>query len=110
MVFYRGGGGNWSDCHKLGVVVRNDTLGSGCSGPRKPNKDCGKNVNGYPGCTVVGLARADHWAGPYSIVGGPAIPFQQEDFYMYRTKRGFHAVFHGRFEDDDGCEGAILKG
>ena len=43
--------------------------------------------NGYPGCTVVGLARADHWSGPYSIVGGPAIPFQQEDFYIFKNKR-----------------------
>ena len=50
---------------------------------------------GYPGCTVVGLARADHWSGPYSIVGGPAIPFQMEDFYLYKTARGFHALFHG---------------
>ena len=50
--------------------------------------------------TELGLADgsgvgAPHWSGPYSIVGGPAIPFQQEDFYMYKTKRGFHAVFHG---------------
>ena len=33
--------------------------------------------------------------GRYSIVGGPAIPYQQEDFYLYHTKRGFHALFHG---------------
>ena len=83
LVFFRGGAGNWSDCRKLGVVVRNFSAGF-------PNDE-----NGYPGCTVVGLARAPHWSGPYSIVGGPAIPFQQEDFYMYKTKRGFHAVFHG---------------
>ena len=76
-------GKGWKDCVKLGVVVRNYTGGF-------PNPE-----NSYPGCTVVGLARAPHWSGPYEIVGGPAIPFQQEDFYMYRTKRGFHAVFHG---------------
>lgn len=75
--------GNWTACVEAGVVVRNYTGGY-------PNPE-----NGYPGCTVVALARAPHWSGPYEIVGGPAIPYQQEDFYMYRTKRGFHGVFHG---------------
>jgi hypothetical protein len=85
LVMYRGGGGNHTQCRKLGVVVRGNS-----TDPKVPS-----DGNGYPGCTVVGLARADHWAGPYSIVGGPAIPFQQEDFYLFKNKRGFHALFHG---------------
>jgi hypothetical protein len=78
LVMFRGGGDNHTQCRKLGVVVRSAADG-----------------NGYPGCTVVALARAEHWSGPYSIVRGPAIPFQQEDFYLYKTSRGFHALFHG---------------
>lgn len=47
LVMFRGGASNHTQCRKLGVVVRSAADG-----------------NGYPGCTVVGLARADHWAGP----------------------------------------------
>lgn len=49
----------------------------------------------YPGCTLIGLARAPHWRGPYEVVPGPIVPTQQEDPHIYRTPRGFHAIFHG---------------
>lgn len=51
--------------------------------------------NGYPGCTVIGLAIAPQWDQEYEIVGGPQIPFQQEDPHIYKTARGYHAVYHG---------------
>ena len=69
---------NASMCKQLGMVVRSKAEG-----------------NGYPGCTVIGLARAPHWGANYELIGGPIVPYQQEDPYIYRTKRGFHAVFHG---------------
>ena len=69
---------NASMCRKLGMVLRSR-----------------KDGNGYPGCTVVGLARAPHWSADYELIGGPIVPYQQEDPYIYHTKRGFHAVFHG---------------
>ena len=47
LVMFRGGAGNHTQCRKLGVVVRSAADG-----------------NGYPSCTVVGLARAEHWSGP----------------------------------------------
>ena len=65
-------------CSKLGMVLRTKAEG-----------------NGYPGCTVIGLARAHHWSADYELVGGPIVPYQQEDPYIYKTKRGYHAVFHG---------------
>ena len=67
-----------------GAVVRN----SSCVG----TAGC---PNGYPGCTVIALAVADAWDGEYTIIGGPQVPFQQEDPHVYKTKRGFHAVYHG---------------
>ena len=48
----------------------------------------------YPGCTLIGLARAPAWDATYEIVGGPIVRFQQEDPFIYKTSRGFHAVFH----------------
>lgn len=49
-----------------------------------------------PGCTLVGLARAESWRGPYEVLGGPIMPFQQEDPHLYRDAAGgFHALFHG---------------
>jgi hypothetical protein len=49
-----------------------------------------------PGCTLVGLARAESWRGPFVVLGGPIMPFQQEDPHLYRDAAGhFHAIFHG---------------
>ena len=43
LVFFRGGGGNWSQCAKLGVSVK--SLSADCTGPNDPN--CPKDkVNG----------------------------------------------------------------
>jgi len=53
------------------------------------------STGSYPGCTLIGVARAPHWRGPYEVVPGPIIPTQQEDPNIYKTSRGFHAVFHG---------------
>ena len=75
---------NITECERLGAVVRN----SSCVG----TAGC---PNGYPGCTVIALAVADAWDGEYTIIGGPQGPFQQEDPHVYKTKRGFHAVYHG---------------
>ena len=75
---------NITECERLGAVVRN----SSCVG----TAGC---PNGYPGCTVIALAVADAWDGEYTIIGGPQVPFQQEDPHVYKTKRGFHAVYHG---------------
>jgi len=66
----------------------------------KTSKDChavgGILTKTYgPGCTLVGIARAPHWQGPYTVIGGPIIPYQQEDPHMYHDARGFHAIFHG---------------
>ena len=50
-----------------------------------------------PGCTLVGLARAHtSWRGPYDVLGGPIMPFQQEDPHLYRDAAGhFHVLMHG---------------
>ena len=50
----------------------------------------------YPGYTLIGLATAPHWSGPYSLRNVPIFDNMNEDPYLYRDHRGnFHAVFHG---------------
>jgi len=84
IVLFRTFHNNITACELLGAVIRD----KGCVG--KPG--C---PNGYPGCTLIGLAVADSWDGLYDVVGGPMVNFQQEDPFIYKTKRGFHAVYHG---------------
>eukprot|EP00039_Didymoeca_costata_P032509 m.38121 g.38121 ORF g.38121 m.38121 type:complete len:462 (+) comp9391_c0_seq2:271-1656(+) len=77
LVLFRAYNSNVTQCKRLGIVIR----------PSPPNQ--------YPGCTMIGLARAAQWDAEYEIIGGPIVAFQQEDPHIYKTKRGFHAVFHG---------------
>lgn len=49
----------------------------------------------YPGYTMIGVATAPHWRGPYTLHPTPIFDNLNEDPYLYRDHRGgFHAVFH----------------
>ena len=69
LVLFRTYHKNLTQCKALGAVIR--------------------PASGYPGCTLIGLARAPAWDGEYEIVGGPIVNFQQEDPHIYKTARGF---------------------
>ena len=66
LVFFRGGGGNWSQCQKLGVSVK--SFSANCTGPNDPN--CPKDkVNGCasrPTGSLGRVARASPppWSSP----------------------------------------------
>lgn len=61
---------NMTQCKALGAVTRRGS--------------------GYPGCTLVGLARASAWDAEYEIVGGPIVNFQQEVSGHHQTNVYFH--------------------
>jgi hypothetical protein len=48
-----------------------------------------------PLTTLIGVAKANSWKGPYVHSHNPIFLDQNEDPYLYRNKRGYHALFHG---------------
>ena len=66
-----------------------------------------------------GIARAPSWRGPYSMAsafGGPIsnaeYPYEEnEDPFLFKTKRGFHALFHANtWGDSRGSKVSVGSG
>ena len=59
----------------------------------------------YPGCTLIGLATAPHWRGPYTLVPTPiAMPpalhcptgnLAEDPYLWHDGHRGWHLIAHG---------------
>jgi len=45
--------------------------------------------------SLIGVAKANSWKGPYSHSHNPVFLDENEDPFVYRNKRGYHAIFHG---------------
>eukprot|EP01120_Amphizonella_sp_Union-15-10_P006288 TRINITY_DN1990_c0_g1_i2.p1 TRINITY_DN1990_c0_g1~~TRINITY_DN1990_c0_g1_i2.p1 ORF type:complete len:283 (+),score=49.98 TRINITY_DN1990_c0_g1_i2:494-1342(+) len=58
--------------------------------------------HGVPGVnqTLIGIASADSWKGPYTLPTEPIIPNNNEDPFFWRSEKGYHALFHGMYPYD----------
>jgi len=64
--------------------------------------DIGVGVGASPMASLIGIATAPSWRGPYSLAGdmggsltNAQYPFDEnEDPFLWQTPRGFHALFH----------------